>query len=126
MSSQPERYDMVVLGSGEAGKYLAWDAAASGRKTALIERRYIGGSCPNIACLPSKNIIHSASVAHLARQARDFGLQAPPPGVDMEVIRGRKRRMVEDLMKIHVERFERTGVELIRGEGRFVDRKSLK
>ncbi len=64
-SSAPEveQRDVLVLGSGEAGKYIAWNMAAAGRKTALIERRYIGGSCPNIACLPSKNVVYSAHVA---------------------------------------------------------------
>jgi pyruvate/2-oxoglutarate dehydrogenase complex dihydrolipoamide dehydrogenase (E3) component len=58
-----ERYDILVLGSGEPGKYLAWTFARAGRRVALVERRLIGGSCPNIACLPSKNIIHTAQVA---------------------------------------------------------------
>ena len=58
-----ETYDVLVIGSGEAGKYLAWSMAKTGRRTALVERELIGGSCPNIACLPSKNIIHSAKVA---------------------------------------------------------------
>ena len=58
-----ESYDVLVIGSGEAGKYLAWSMAKTGRRTALVERKLIGGSCPNIACLPSKNIIHSAKVA---------------------------------------------------------------
>ena len=61
--SQPEKYDLVVLGSGEGGKYLAWTLARTGKRVAVIERKYVGGSCPNIACLPSKNIIHSAKVA---------------------------------------------------------------
>ncbi|QOY86619.1 dihydrolipoyl dehydrogenase family protein [Paludibaculum fermentans] len=116
---QTEAYDLLVLGSGEAGKYIAWNEAASGRRTALIERRYIGGSCPNIACLPSKNIIYSASVAHLAGQAAQFGLHPAEPGVEMETVRGRKRTMVDGLIKVHEGRFARTGVELIRGEGRF-------
>ena len=64
---QPERYEILILGSGAGGKLLAWHMARSGRKTALVERRYIGGSCPNINCLPSKNEIWSAKVAHLAR-----------------------------------------------------------
>jgi pyruvate/2-oxoglutarate dehydrogenase complex dihydrolipoamide dehydrogenase (E3) component len=55
--SQPEEYDIVVLGSGEAGKYIAWTLAKKGKKVVVIERRWIGGSCPNIACLPSKNVI---------------------------------------------------------------------
>jgi hypothetical protein len=69
--SQPERYDVLVLGSGFGGKLIAWHMAQSGRRTAVVERRWIGGSCPNIACLPSKNVIRSAEVAHLApRNAR--------------------------------------------------------
>ena len=58
-----EEYDVVVLGSGEAGKYIAWTLAKTGKQAVVIERKYVGGSCPNIACLPSKNIIHSAKVA---------------------------------------------------------------
>ena len=60
-----------MLGSGEAGKYIAWNLASAGKKAAVIERRYIGGSCPNIACLPSRNIIYSAKVAHLTKRAAD-------------------------------------------------------
>src|SRR5215469_9470916 len=71
---QTEHYDLLALGSGEAGKYIAWTMASAGKKAAVIERRYIGGSCPNIACLPGKNIIYSAKVAHLAKHASDFGL----------------------------------------------------
>ena len=115
-----ENYDALVLGSGEAGKYLAWHLASAGKKTALIERRYIGGSCPNIACLPSKNVIYSAGVAHLASHAADFGLQTAPPGVHMETVRARKRAMVAGLVKMHEDRFAQTGVELILGEGRFI------
>lgn len=120
-SNQPgvESYDLLVLGSGEAGKYIAWSAASAGKRTALVERRYIGGSCPNIACLPSKNLIYSASVAHLARHAAEFGLHAADPGVDMQAVRGRKRAMVDGLIRTHEGRFSQTGVDLIRGEGRF-------
>ena len=71
--SQPERFETLVLGSGAGGKLLAWHLARSGRRTAVVERRWIGGSCPNIACLPSKNEIWSAKVAHLVRHAAQFG-----------------------------------------------------
>jgi pyruvate/2-oxoglutarate dehydrogenase complex dihydrolipoamide dehydrogenase (E3) component len=64
---QPERFEILILGSGKSGKLLAWQMAQSGRRTAVVERQWIGGSCPNVACLPSKNEIWSASVAHLAR-----------------------------------------------------------
>jgi pyruvate/2-oxoglutarate dehydrogenase complex dihydrolipoamide dehydrogenase (E3) component len=120
-----QQYDVLVLGSGEAGKYLAWTMAAAGKKTALVERRYIGGSCPNIACLPSKNFVHSAKVARLAAQAADYGLRPGAPGVDMEVVRNRKRQMVNGLIELHEDRFRQTGVELVRGEGSFVRPKTI-
>ena len=125
IQSELEHYDLLVLGSGEAGKYIAWNTASSGKKTALIERRYIGGSCPNIACLPSKNVIHSAKVAHLSRMAEAFGLRLSEPGVDMQVVRGRKRAMVDGLVKMHQNRFAQTGVHLIMGEGRFIAPKTI-
>ncbi len=115
----------MILGSGEAGKYLAWTLAAAGKKTALIERRYIGGSCPNVACLPSKNFVHSAKVAHYASQASAFGLQFGAPGIDMAVVRGRKRDMVNGLVRVHEQRFQAANVELVRGEGCFVAPKTL-
>lgn len=69
-----ENYDVLILGSGEAGKYLAWTLAGSGKRTALVERMYVGGSCPNIACLPSKNVVHSAKVASYFRRSQKFGI----------------------------------------------------
>jgi pyruvate/2-oxoglutarate dehydrogenase complex dihydrolipoamide dehydrogenase (E3) component len=65
--AQPERFEILILGSAKGGKLLAWEMARSGRRTAVVERRYIGGSCPNINCLPSKNEIWSAKVAYLVR-----------------------------------------------------------
>ena len=73
-----EEHEIVVVGSGESGKYLAWKMAGAGHRTALIERKLIGGSCPNIACLPSKNVIHSAKVASFASRAHEFGLEGGP------------------------------------------------
>jgi len=69
-----QSYDIVVIGSGEGGKYVAWDLAARGRKVVVVERQYVGGSCPNIACLPSKNFIHGAKVAHYHQRAAEFGI----------------------------------------------------
>jgi pyruvate/2-oxoglutarate dehydrogenase complex dihydrolipoamide dehydrogenase (E3) component len=64
---QSEQFEVLVLGSGTGGKLIAWHMAQSGRRTAVVERRWVGGSCPNIACMPSKNEISSAKIAHLAR-----------------------------------------------------------
>jgi pyruvate/2-oxoglutarate dehydrogenase complex dihydrolipoamide dehydrogenase (E3) component len=122
---QSERYDDLVLGSGQGGKVLAWDLARSGRRTACVERKWIGGSCPNIACMPSKNEVWSARIAHIARHAAQFGAKTGAVAIDMERIRQRKRDMVEREVAYHVETFKRTGAELIMGDGRFIAPKTV-
>jgi pyruvate/2-oxoglutarate dehydrogenase complex dihydrolipoamide dehydrogenase (E3) component len=104
--SQPERFDVLVLGSGAGGKLIAWQMAKSGRRTAVVERRWIGGSCPNVACLPSKNEIRSAQVAHLARHGAQFGTMTGPVAVDMATVRRRKRDMVEDQIAAHLQNYK--------------------
>src|SRR5689334_24406482 len=89
-----EEYDLVVLGSGTGSKVAAWTTAQQGKRVALIERKYIGGSCHNIACLPSKNIIHSAKVASYVRRSKEFGITIDNFQIDMSGVRERKRRMV--------------------------------
>src|SRR5262245_61599060 len=81
--TQPEQFDALILGSGAGGKLLAWHLARSGRRTAVVERRWIGGSCPNIACLPSKNEIWSARIAQFARHGAQFGTMTGPVTIDM-------------------------------------------
>jgi pyruvate/2-oxoglutarate dehydrogenase complex dihydrolipoamide dehydrogenase (E3) component len=92
---KPERFETLVLGSGTGGKLVAWHMAGGGRRTAVVERKWIGGACPNIACMPSKNEISSARVAHLVRHAAKFGWTIDPGAIDMAVVRKRKRDMVE-------------------------------
>src|SRR6266511_1593151 len=111
--SQPERFEILVLGSGEGGKYLAWHMAQAGYRTAVVERQLIGGSCPNTNCLPSKNEIWSAKVADLVRRAAAFGTVTGPGSVDMARVRQRKREMVEGLITLHLDRFKASGAELI-------------
>lgn len=124
--SQPERFEILILGSGEAGKLLAWHMAGSGRRTAVVERRWVGGSCPNIACLPSKNEIWGARVAHLAHHAAQFGTTITGPvTTDMAKVRQRKRDMVEREIAFHLSNYQTTGAELIMGAGRFVAPKTL-
>jgi pyruvate/2-oxoglutarate dehydrogenase complex dihydrolipoamide dehydrogenase (E3) component len=114
-----EHYDVLVIGSGEAGKYLAWTLAGEGHRTAVVERRLIGGSCPNIACLPSKNIIHSAKVRSLADRAAEFGVETGPVTTSMKGVQDRKRAMVDSLRQVHLDRYRASGAELIMGEARF-------
>jgi len=122
---QTQRFEVLVLGSGTGGKLLAWHLAQSGHKTAVIERRWIGGSCPNIACMPSKNEISSANVAHFARQGGDYGTITGSVTVDMATVRRRKREMVERQVAKHLEIYRASGAELIMGSGRFVAPKTL-
>src|SRR5499425_77530 len=107
--SQPERFEILILGSGAGGKLLAWHMARSGRRTAVVERRWIGGSCPNIACLPSKNEIWGAKGAHLVRHAAQFGTVTGPVSIDMATVRQRKRDMVEHEIAAHLENYKTSG-----------------
>src|SRR5256884_8508711 len=120
-----EEYDLLILGSGAAGKLLSWTLAKKGMKVAVIERKYVGGSCPNIACLPSKNIIHSAKVASYFRRSEEFGMAKRDFTVDMRVVRERKRRMVSGWNDGYLENYIRTGAELSLGSGRFIGAKTL-
>jgi pyruvate/2-oxoglutarate dehydrogenase complex dihydrolipoamide dehydrogenase (E3) component len=121
----PEKYDVLVLGGGTAGKLAAWTMAKEGRRTAVVDRKYIGGSCPNVACLPSKNIIHSAKVASLVRRHREFGIETGPIAIDMAGVYARKREMVEGIVQVHLEKYHAAGDELIFGEGTFVASRTL-
>ena len=123
--SQPERFDVLVLGSGTGGKLVAWHLAQSGRRTAVVERRWIGGACVNVACMPSKNEISSAKVAHLARHAAQYGTVTNSVTVDMAAVRRRKREMVERQIARHLQNYKASGAELMMGSGRFVAPKTL-
>jgi pyruvate/2-oxoglutarate dehydrogenase complex dihydrolipoamide dehydrogenase (E3) component len=123
--SQPEQFDVLVLGSGTAGKLIAWHMARSGRRTAAVERRWVGGACPNVACLPSKNEIRSAEIAHLARNGAQFGTMTGPVKVDMAKVVRRKRDMVEAFVATHLHNYKTSGAELIMGSARFVAPKTL-
>jgi pyruvate/2-oxoglutarate dehydrogenase complex dihydrolipoamide dehydrogenase (E3) component len=125
MMSQPERYEMLVLGSGAGGKLLAWQMAKSGHRTAVIERKLIGGSCPNTNCLPSKNEIWSAKVADLIHHADRFGMVTGSVATDMKRVLARKRDMVDGLIAMHLDQYKASGAELIMGTGRFVAPKTI-
>jgi len=123
--SQPEEHDLVILGSGAGAKLLAWTFGQRAQRVAAIERKYVGGACPNIACLPSKNIIHTAQVANYVRDSEEFGVATEGFKVKMPAVRDRKRRMVQGLVDTHLELYRNSGVELIIGSGRFVGPRTL-
>jgi pyruvate/2-oxoglutarate dehydrogenase complex dihydrolipoamide dehydrogenase (E3) component len=123
--AQVEEFDIVILGGGTGATVAAWTFAGEGKRVAIIDRKYIGGSCPNIACLPSKNIIHSAKVASYMRHSDEFGIARDGFKVEMSVVRDRKRKMVSGLNEMYLENYKKTGAELIMGAGRFIAPKTV-
>jgi pyruvate/2-oxoglutarate dehydrogenase complex dihydrolipoamide dehydrogenase (E3) component len=123
--SKPEEFDLVILGGGTGSTIAAWTFAAQGQRVAVIDRKYIGGSCPNIACLPSKNIIHSAKIASYVRRSEEFGIARENFTVDMSAVRGRKRRMVSGLNELYLDNYKKSGAEFILGAGRFIGPRTL-
>src|SRR6476646_6963000 len=115
-----EEYDLVILGGGTGSTVAAWTFAASGQCVAVVERRYIGGSCPNIACLPSKNIIHSAKIASYVRRSEEFGIPKREFTVNMHAVRERKRSMVSGWNAVYLDNYKKSGAEFILGSGRFI------
>jgi pyruvate/2-oxoglutarate dehydrogenase complex dihydrolipoamide dehydrogenase (E3) component len=121
----PEDYDLVILGGGTGSTVAAWTFASEGKRVGVVDSKYLGGSCPNIACLPSKNIIHSAKVASYIRRSKEFGIAHGGFTVDMAGVRERKRKMVRGLNEMYQENYRKTGAEFIRGTGRFMAPKTV-
>src|ERR1700736_4885461 len=117
---QPEEFDLLILGGGTGSTVAAWTFAGEGKRVAVGDRKYIGGSCPNIACLPSKNIIHSAKVVDYFRRRNEFGIAHHGFTIEMSGVRDRKRKMVVGLNEMYMENYRTTGAEFILGTGRFV------
>ena len=118
--SQTEPFDVVILGSGQGGKQLAWHLGHSGKKVAVVERRWVGGSCPAVACMPSKNELWSARVAHLVHNAAQFGTLVTAVETDMRQVRRRKQDMIDREIELHLRAYKTSGAELIMGNGRFI------
>jgi pyruvate/2-oxoglutarate dehydrogenase complex dihydrolipoamide dehydrogenase (E3) component len=114
-----QNYDAVVIGAGQAGVPLATTLAKAGRKTALVEREHVGGTCINEGCTPTKTMVASAKVAYFDRRSEDYGVSNGQVAVDMIRVRQRKRDIVESFRSGGEKRLADAGVELIRGEARF-------
>ena len=121
----PEQYDAIVIGSGEAGKYMSWHLASHGSRVIVIEKDVMGGACPNVACLPSKNIIHSAKVASYFQRGSEFGIVHGDWRVDMDAVRAHKRKMVDGLHEVHQNNFRKSGAEFVMGFGRLTGPKTV-
>jgi pyruvate/2-oxoglutarate dehydrogenase complex dihydrolipoamide dehydrogenase (E3) component len=117
-----DRYDAIVIGSGQSGGPLATAMAGAGWRTALVEREHIGGACINEACTPTKTMVASARVAYLARRSADYGVETGAVTIDMGKVRERKRAIVERFRSGSQKGIEGTkGVEIVWGEARFTD-----
>jgi pyruvate/2-oxoglutarate dehydrogenase complex dihydrolipoamide dehydrogenase (E3) component len=123
--TEAEEYDVVILGGGTGSTIAAWTFANQGQRVAVIDRKYIGGSCPNIACLPSKNIIHSAKVASYFRRSEAFGIAKEGFTIDMSAVRRRKRAMVSSLNDLYLDIYKKSGAEFILASGRFIGPRTL-
>jgi pyruvate/2-oxoglutarate dehydrogenase complex dihydrolipoamide dehydrogenase (E3) component len=121
-----DHYDAIVIGSGQAGMPLAIALAGAGRKTAVVEREHVGGTCINVGCTPTKAMVASARMAYLARRAADYGIHCGPVSVDIAQIRVRKQKIVDDFRSGDQRRLEGTkNLDLIFGQGRFSSRNVL-
>src|SRR6202048_1615935 len=113
--TQPEEFDLVILGGGTGSTVAAWTFAGEGKRVAVIERKYIGGSCPKIGCLPSKNIIHTAKIASYFRRSEEFGIACDGFTINMSGVRDRKRKMVSGLNAMYMDNYRKTGAGVISG-----------
>jgi pyruvate/2-oxoglutarate dehydrogenase complex dihydrolipoamide dehydrogenase (E3) component len=120
-----EQYDVLILGSGQAGNPLSSDFVKAGRRVALIERAEVAGTCINYGCTPTKTMVASAQRAWQARHARELGIDVAAVRVNMEQVRARKRKIVEQFRASSEKRFASGQPELVRGEARFVTPKEI-
>ncbi|HXC95759.1 MAG TPA: FAD-dependent oxidoreductase [Edaphobacter sp.] len=121
----PERFDAIIIGSGEAGKYMAWTLGTQGQRVIAVEDKRVGGACPNIACLPSKNVVHSAKVASYFQRGREFGIGYGAWHVDMAGVNERRQKMVDGNLQVHLANFAKSHAEIVMGFGRFVGENTI-
>ncbi|MFN0071664.1 MAG: mercuric reductase [Chloroflexota bacterium] len=123
--ASPMHYDVLIIGSGQAGGPLGTAFAQAGRSVALVERAHVGGTCINEGCTPTKTLVASGRVAYLARRAADYGVRAGPVTIDLPAVRQRKREIVESFREGSERRIVDGGVQLISGEARFTGPRSV-
>ncbi len=124
--STPEQYDAIVIGAGQGGGPLASALARAGKRTAIIERDQVGGTCINYGCTPTKTMVASARVAYLARRASDYGVNMGRISINLEKVRQRKRDIVLSFRSGSERRLtSTTNLDLIRAEASFIAPKTL-
>lgn len=118
---QSYNVDLLVIGGGKAGKSLAMDLAAAGQTVAMVERGMIGGTCINVACIPTKTLVNSARLLKTMRRAAEFGITgAGSPAVDVDLLRHRKEDVVGTMVVGQRKSFLASGMDLVIGEAKFI------
>jgi pyruvate/2-oxoglutarate dehydrogenase complex dihydrolipoamide dehydrogenase (E3) component len=124
--SAPEKYDAIVVGSGQGGTPLSSALAEAGMHTAIVERVHVGGTCVNEGCTPTKTMVASARVAYLARRGANYGVKTGPIEIDLQRVRERKREIVNSFRDGSQKRLEQTKkLDLIFGTASFAGPKTL-
>lgn len=118
-------FDAIILGGGKGGKTLAMDLAKSGQRVAMVEDNQIGGTCINVACIPTKTLVQSAKIAHYCRSAKDYGLNVTLAPVDFKAVRERKDKLVKGMRDANLKQFLDSGMDLMLGRGRFIGPKMI-
>ncbi|WP_330437732.1 FAD-dependent oxidoreductase [Micromonospora sp. NBC_00821] len=126
MTDQPEEFDLLVVGGGKAGKTLSMDVARSGQRVAMVERGMIGGSCINVACIPTKALVTSARAARQLRDASALGLTVEGGRVDIDLLRAHKQDVVEGMVAANRQQFLDSGLHLVIGEAQFVGPRTVR
>ncbi|AMP88415.1 mercuric reductase [Legionella pneumophila] len=119
------QFDTIILGGGKGGKTLAMDLAKSGQKVAMVENNQIGGTCINVACIPTKTLVQAAKVAHFCRKAKDYGLNTKLETIDFKAIRARKEAVVKGMREANLKQFLDSGMDLMLGHGHFIGPKMI-
>ena len=120
-----DRYDAIVIGTSQGGRFLPAELAKAGRKVALVERGPLGGTCVNTGCTPTKTMVASARLAYLARRGAEYGVRTGPVSVDLAAVRERKRAMVAGARENYASRLAQDGLDLIEGEAHFSGPKTV-
>ncbi|MFF5858181.1 dihydrolipoyl dehydrogenase family protein [Streptomyces sp. NPDC012751] len=125
VSRDVEDVDLLVVGGGKAGKTLAMDTARAGQRVVMVERGMIGGTCINVACIPTKSLVTSARLLRRAATAEALGLRLGQAEVDLELLRSHKEDVVSGMVEVNRRQFIDSGMDLVLGTARFIAERTV-
>jgi len=126
MQNSNKSFDAIIIGSGQSGVPLAEFLAGKKKSVAIIEKHFVGGSCINYGCTPSKSMIASAKISYFINRAKDYGIRTSKPKIDMPKVIKRKKKIVESFRNGKEKRLiENKNITLIKGIASFVDQRNI-